>query len=74
MPGVDTRALTRLVREEGPPTVAIAHNANGEFDLERLQKLAADWPGLEGMDLAKDVSRAAGRALDRRQMGLGRGL
>jgi carbamoyl-phosphate synthase small subunit len=55
--GVDTRALTRLVREEGPPTVAIAHNVNGEFDLERLRQMAADWPGLEGMDLAKEVSR-----------------
>ena len=55
--GVDTRALTRLVREEGPPTVAIAHSAKGEFDLDALQKMAADWPGLEGMDLAKEVSR-----------------
>jgi len=55
--GVDTRALTKLVREEGPPTVAIAHSARGEFDLEKLQKMAADWPGLEGMDLAKEVSR-----------------
>ncbi|MEA1071213.1 glutamine-hydrolyzing carbamoyl-phosphate synthase small subunit [Sphingomonas sp. LY160] len=56
--GVDTRALTRLVRREGPPTVAIAHNAKGAFDLDALQKLASEWPGLEGMDLAKDVSRA----------------
>ena len=55
--GVDTRALTKLVREEGPPTVAVAHNVNGEFDLDRLRQLAADWPGLEGMDLAKEVSR-----------------
>jgi carbamoyl-phosphate synthase small subunit len=55
--GVDTRALTKLVREEGPPTVAIAHGADGEFDVERLRQLAADWPGLEGMDLAKEVSR-----------------
>jgi carbamoyl-phosphate synthase small subunit len=55
--GVDTRALTKLVREEGPPTVAIAHNERGEFDFGRLQKMAADWPGLEGMDLAKEVSR-----------------
>ena len=55
--GVDTRALTRLVRSEGPPTIAIAHNAKGEFDLEALQKMAAEWPGLEGMDLAKEVSR-----------------
>jgi carbamoyl-phosphate synthase small subunit len=55
--GVDTRALTRLVREEGPPTVAIAHSASGEFDVEALQRMAAEWPGLEGMDLAKEVSR-----------------
>ena len=55
--GVDTRALTRLVRREGPPTVAFAHNARGEFDLAALQKMAVEWPGLEGMDLAKEVSR-----------------
>jgi carbamoyl-phosphate synthase small subunit len=55
--GVDTRALTRLVRREGPPTVAFAHNAKGEFDLKALQQSAAEWPGLEGMDLAKEVSR-----------------
>jgi carbamoyl-phosphate synthase small subunit len=55
--GVDTRALTRLVREEGPPNIAIAHRADGQFDLDKLQRLAAEWPGLEGMDLAKDVSR-----------------
>ena len=55
--GVDTRALTRLVRREGPPTIAIAHNAEGEFDLDALRQMAAEWPGLEGMDLAKEVSR-----------------
>ena len=55
--GVDTRALTRLVRREGPPTIAIAHDAKGKFDLEALHKMAAEWPGLEGMDLAKEVSR-----------------
>jgi carbamoyl-phosphate synthase small subunit len=55
--GLDTRALTRLVRREGPPTIAIAHSPGGQFDLDKLQKMAADWPGLEGMDLAKEVSR-----------------
>ena len=55
--GVDTRALTKLVREEGPPTVAIAHREDGRFDLEKLQRMAVEWPGLEGMDLAKEVSR-----------------
>jgi len=55
--GLDTRALTRLVRREGPPTIAVAHSPSGTFDLDALQRMAADWPGLEGMDLAKDVSR-----------------
>ncbi|MEO6247107.1 MAG: glutamine-hydrolyzing carbamoyl-phosphate synthase small subunit [Sphingomicrobium sp.] len=56
--GLDTRALTRLVRREGPPNVVIAHSAKGEFDVAALQRQAAEWPGLEGMDLAKEVSRA----------------
>jgi len=55
--GLDTRALTHLVRREGPPTIAFAHRADGKFDLEALQKSAAEWPGLEGMDLAAEVSR-----------------
>ncbi|MCA1654028.1 MAG: carbamoyl phosphate synthase small subunit [Sphingomonadales bacterium] len=56
--GLDTRALTKLVRREGPPTVVIAHAADGVFDVEVLRAQARAWPGLEGMDLAKEVSRA----------------
>ena len=55
--GLDTRALTRLIRKEGPPTIVIAHRADGQFDIPALQKMAKDWPGLEGMDLAREVSR-----------------
>jgi carbamoyl-phosphate synthase small subunit len=55
--GLDTRALTRLVRREGPPTIVVAHRADGQFDIAKLRQMAADWPGLEGMDLAKEVSR-----------------
>jgi carbamoyl-phosphate synthase small subunit len=54
--GVDTRELTNLIRDKGMPNGVIAHNAKGKFDLKKLAKMAADWPGLEGMDLAKDVS------------------
>jgi carbamoyl-phosphate synthase small subunit len=54
--GVDTRALTRRIRESGAPNGAIAHNAAGEFDLDALLARAQEWPGLEGMDLAKEVS------------------
>jgi carbamoyl-phosphate synthase small subunit len=54
--GVDTRALTRLIREKGAPNGVIAHRADGVFDVEALARQAAEWPGLEGMDLAKEVS------------------
>ena len=54
--GVDTRALTRRIREGGAPNAVIAHNAAGQFDLDFLLDRARGWPGLEGMDLAKDVS------------------
>jgi len=54
--GVDTRALTALIREEGVPNAVIAHSPDGHFDLDALKAQAAGWPGLEGMDLAKDAS------------------
>ncbi|HEX8194490.1 MAG TPA: glutamine-hydrolyzing carbamoyl-phosphate synthase small subunit [Allosphingosinicella sp.] len=54
--GVDTRALTRLIRENGAPNGVLAHRADGAFDVEALARRAAEWPGLEGMDLAKEVS------------------
>jgi carbamoyl-phosphate synthase small subunit len=54
--GIDTRALTNLIREKGMPNGVIAHNAKGQFDLPRLKQMAANWPGLVGMDLAKDVA------------------
>jgi len=54
--GVDTRALTRRIRELGPPNAVIAHRADGEFDLDELVALARDWTGLEGNDLAKPVT------------------
>ena len=56
--GVDTRALTRRIRKQGAPNGVIAHNAQGEFDLDALRAKAAQWPGLEGMDLARTVSTA----------------
>ncbi|ABQ66803.1 carbamoyl-phosphate synthase small subunit [Rhizorhabdus wittichii RW1] len=54
--GVDTRALTRAIRINGAPNGVIAHNAQGRFDIEALRRKAREWPGLEGMDLAKEVS------------------
>jgi len=54
--GVDTRALTRRIRTGGAPNGVIAHSASGEFDTDLLLQMAREWPGLEGMDLAKVVS------------------
>lgn len=54
--GIDTRTLTQYIRDNGAPNGIIAHNKDGEFDLDALQKQAAEWSGLEGLDLAKDVS------------------
>lgn len=54
--GIDTRALTRYIRDEGAPNAVLAYNEDGEFDLKALHQEAQDWPGLEGMDLAKEVS------------------
>jgi carbamoyl-phosphate synthase small subunit len=55
--GVDTRALTRRIRQQGAPNAVIAHYPKGKFDIPALLKRAREWPGLEGMDLAQRVSR-----------------
>ncbi len=56
--GLDTRALTKRIRENGMPNAVIAHDPNGKFDIPALIAKAKAWPGLEGMDLAKDVTTA----------------
>jgi carbamoyl-phosphate synthase small subunit len=55
--GIDTRALTRRIRQTGAPNAVIAHAPDGKFDIPALVKRAAEWPGLEGMDLAIRVTR-----------------
>src|SRR6185503_18017581 len=55
MTGVDTRRLTRRIRDGGPPNGVICHEPSGAFDLHALLKQAQAWPGLDGMDLAKEV-------------------
>jgi len=54
--GIDTRRLTRRIRDQGPPSGAIAFPASGAPDIAALHGAARAWPGLEGMDLAKEVS------------------
>src|SRR5690606_23143716 len=56
MCGLDTRALTALIREKGAPNAVIAHAPDGNFDVEALKKAAREWSGLVGLDLAKEVT------------------
>ena len=53
---IDTRRLTRAIRQQGAPHVAIEHNQNGTFDIPKLLKAARDFVGLEGLDLAQEVT------------------
>ena len=54
--GIDTRALTTLIREKGMPNAVIAHAPDGKFDREALKRELASFPGMVGLDLAKDVT------------------
>lgn len=55
MTGVDTRAMTVLLRERGAQNAVIAHNSKGDFDIGALKAMAKNWSGLEGLDLAPEA-------------------
>ncbi|WP_375461168.1 glutamine-hydrolyzing carbamoyl-phosphate synthase small subunit [uncultured Enterovirga sp.] len=57
--GVDTRALTALIREGGMPNAVIAHDPAGLFDREGLAARASELPSMEGLDLVPMVTRDA---------------
>jgi carbamoyl-phosphate synthase small subunit len=54
--GVDTRRLTRHIRDRGAPNGVIAYSPDGRLDIAAMREEAQAWPGLEGMDLAKEVT------------------
>ena len=54
--GIDTRALTAWIRENGAPNAVIAHDPNGVFDIEALKAEARAWSGIEGLDLAREAT------------------
>ena len=54
--GLDTRSLTNFIRDKGAPKGTIANNKSGKFNLSKLIKKSINWPGLKGMDLAKEVT------------------
>ncbi len=71
--GVDTRALTALIREKGMPNAVIAHAPDGKFDLDALKREAAAWPGMVGLDLAKDVTSGQSYSWDETEWQWGEG-
>jgi len=71
--GIDTRALTALIRDKGMPNAVIAHAPDGKFDVEALKKQARDWPGLVGMDLVPKVTSAQRFAWDETPWEWGKG-
>tara|TARA_B100001540_G_scaffold294286_1_gene294070 strand:+ start:43 stop:1236 length:1194 start_codon:yes stop_codon:yes gene_type:complete len=54
--GLDTRYLTNFIRENGAPKGTISNNKNGKFNIKKLLNLSTKWPGLNGLDLANQVS------------------
>lgn len=72
--GVDTRRLTARIRDGGAPSGIIAHAADGKFDLDDLLAQAKAWPGLEGMDLAKEVTCRQTYSWTETQWSLGTGF
>ncbi|RIA32240.1 carbamoyl-phosphate synthase small subunit [Stenotrophomonas sp. AG209] len=51
--GIDTRKLTRILREKGAQNGALMA---GDIDVEKALEAARKFPGLKGMDLAKVVT------------------
>ena len=72
--GIDTRQLTRRIRELGAPNGTICHAPDGALDVPALVNTAAKWPGLEGMDLARDVTCRQGYEWDETRWQHGRGF
>ena len=56
MGGIDTRRLTRAIRQQGSPHVVLCHDPDGNFDIPAMVAKARAWKGLVGLDLAKDVT------------------
>jgi len=62
--GIDTRALTALIREKGMPNAVIAHEPSASFEIDKLKAEARAWPGLLGLDLVPDVTAGQSYAWD----------
>jgi len=76
LPGIcdiDTRAITRRIRDGGPPNGVVVHAPDGKFDIPKMRQIALDWPGLDGMDLALEVTTKQTYTWDETKWALGKG-
>jgi carbamoyl-phosphate synthase small subunit len=71
--GVDTRRLTRRIRDCGAPNGAVCHDPSGKIDAAALRRMAVEWPGLAGMDLAREVTCLQTYAWDETRWSFGTG-
>ena len=71
--GIDTRALTALIRAKGMPNGVIAHDAGAQFDLAALKAEAKAWSGLDGLDLVPEVTSAQSYTWDEMRWAWGKG-
>jgi carbamoyl-phosphate synthase small subunit len=71
--GIDTRALTAIIREKGMPNGVIAHEPSGTFNIDKLKADAKAWPGLAGMDLVPDVTSGQSYVWDEMRWAWGAG-
>ena len=63
--GLDTRSLTNFIRDKGAPKGTISNNKKGNFNIKKLINISTKWPGLNGLDLAKEVSTKKNIYLER---------
>jgi len=71
--GIDTRALTAVIRDGGMPNAVIAHEPSGNFDIEKLKAEAKAWPGLLGLDLVPEVTSGQSYTWDETRWVWGKG-
>jgi len=72
--GIDTRRLTRRIRDLGMPHASLIHAADGVFDAQALIEAARGFEGLEGVDLAKGVTCAQSYRWDETRWAWGQGF
>ena len=70
---VDTRRLTRRIRDGGAPRGTLMYSPGETIDVAALRFMAERWPSLEGTDLAKEVMCRQTYAWEETRWAMGKG-